>query len=31
MICLYWISASETLTLEIDTVNKTGYLCRSYN
>ncbi len=31
MICLYWISASETVTLEINTVGKTGYLCRSYN
>ena len=31
MICLYWKSVEWTFTLEIDTVNKTGYLCRAPN
>lgn len=31
MISLYWKSAEWTFTLEIDTVNKTGYLCRAPN
>ena len=31
MICLYWKSVEWTFTLEIETVNKTGYLCRSPN
>ena len=31
MICLYWKTVEWTFTLEIDTVNKTGYLCRAPN
>ena len=31
MTCLYWKSVEWTFTLEIDTVNKTGYLCRAPN
>ena len=31
MICLYWKMVEWTFTLEIDTVNKTGYLCRAPN
>ena len=31
MISLYWKTVEWTFTLEIDTVNKTGYLCRSPN
>ena len=31
MISLYWKTVEWTFTLEIDTVNKTGYLCWSPN
>ncbi len=31
MISLYWKTVEWTFTLEIDTVNKTGYLCRAPN
>lgn len=31
MISLYWKTAAWTFTLEIETVSKTGYLCRAPN
>lgn len=31
MISLYWKTVEWTFTLEIDTVNKTGHLCRAPN
>ena len=31
MISCYWKTVEWTFTLEVDTVNKTGYLCRSPN
>lgn len=31
MISLYWKTAELTFTLEVETVSKTGYLCRSPN
>ena len=31
MISLYWKTVEWTFTLEVDTVHKTGYLCRSPN
>ena len=31
MISLYWKTIEWTFTMEIDTVNKTGYLCRADN
>ena len=29
MLSVYWLTVNETVTLEVDTVSKTGYLCRS--
>ena len=30
MLSVYWLTVDETVTLEVDTVSKTGYLCRSF-